>query len=340
MESPIEKDEKVILFTTAAWPSAAQPGAWEVEIRGVIFEEERRALLSAGFVTAVGLKPENLTEAQRDILKRRTALFMVDNERGKSLPVRAGESLHLLPATEPNGHFRQTVRVAGDAMIAWTQEGLLPLRAVTRPGDERRFEGWACVLADGPEPLVISDVDDTIKITSVRDRAEAKFTTFCRPFEPVPGMAARYRKWSVESGAGICYVTGSPWQLYQPLEEFRRDHEFPVGAWHMKHLRLTDPATVRAFFAAQTDYKLQTIEPLLARWPSRPIILVGDSGEQDPEIFATLARRHPQHIARIFIRDVTGDSRGTERYRIAFESIAAEKWHLFTDAAELPERLP
>ena len=27
------------------------------------------------------------------------------------------------------------------------------------------------------------------------------------------------------------------------------------------------------------------------RWPQRPLILVGDSGEQDPEIFATLARR-------------------------------------------------
>jgi len=211
---------------------------------------------------------------------------------------------------------------------------------VTRPGDERRFDGSVCVLPDGTEPLVISDVDDTIKITSVRNYAEAKLNTFCRPFQPVPGMAALYRKWAADCGAGFCYVTGSPWQLYRPLEDFRSEHGFPAGAWHMKHLRLADPQTVRAFFAAQTDYKLPAIEPLLERWPHRPVVLAGDSGEQDPEIYAALARRYPARIARIFIRNVTGEPRHAERYRKAFDGIEQEKWQLFRDGAELPERLP
>ncbi len=340
LKSPVNPDETVTLFTTAAWPSPANAGAWEVEIRGVIFEEEQRPATYAGLVQALNLKPENLTEAERDILRLRIALFMVDNERGKSLPVYAGESLHLMPATEPNGHFRQTVTISGDAVAAWSKNGILPLRAVTRPGDERLFSGSACVMADGPLPLVISDVDDTIKVTSVRDHGEAKHNTFCRPFQPVPGMAALYRKWQDGSGAGFCYVTGSPWQLYRPLEAFRGEQKFPHGAWHMKHLRLADRETLRAFFGGQTDYKLSVIEPLLARWPQRPVILAGDSGEQDPEIYATLARRHPQRISRIFIRDVTGEARDAERYRKAFDGIAAEKWQVFKDAAELPEQLP
>lgn len=340
MKSPIKQDETVTLFTTAAWPSAAQAGAWEVEIHGVIFEEQQRPVLSATFVKALGLKPESLTEAQRGILRRRMALFMVDNERGKSLTVRAGESLHLMPETEPNGHFRQTITLAGDAMIAWKRDGLLPLCAVTRPGDDRRFAGCACVLPDGTEPLVISDVDDTIKITCVRNHAEARLNTLCRPFQSVPGMAALYRKWLLNNGAGFCYVTGSPWQLYRPLEEFRNEQQFPAGAWQMKYLRFADPETVRAFFAGQTAYKLPAIELLLARWPHRPVVLAGDSGEQDPEIYATLAHRHPRRIARIFIRDVTGETRDAERYRKAFDGVAGEKWQLFRDAAELPERLP
>ncbi len=340
MKSPVKADETVTMFTTASWTSSATACTWDVEIRGVIFEEEQRPIVSAVFVKALDLKPENLTEAERDILRQRTALFMVDNERGKSLPVRAGESLHMMPATEPNGHFRHTVTVTGDAMAAWAKNGLLPLRALTRPGDERQFTGNACVLADGSQPLVISDVDDTIKVTAVRNHDEAKRNTFCRPFQPVPGMAALYRKWRDSNGAGFCYVTGSPWQLYRPLEAFRSEQQFPDGAWHMKHLRLADPESLRAFLGAQTDYKLNVIESLLARWPQRPVILAGDSGEQDPEIYATLARRHPQRIARIFIRDVTGEARDAERYRKAFDGIAPEKWLLFKDAAELPERLP
>ena len=338
--SPVRADETVLFFTSAAWPSPAKAGSWEVEIHGVIFEEEKRPELSAILVTLLGLNRESLTKPEQAILQQRIALFMVDHERGKSLPVRAGQSLHVLPETGPNGHFRHTVTLSADAMAAGAVSSVLPLTALTPPGDERQFAGCACVLADGPQPLVISDVDDTIKITSVRDRAAAKLNTFCRPFQAVPGMAELYGKWQQQNGAGFCYVSGSPWQLYRPLERFRTEQKFPAGSWHLKHLRLADPETVRAFFAAQTNFKLQAIEPLLARWPQRPVVLVGDSGEQDPEIYATLARRHPQRIARIFIRDASGGTLEAGRCRKAFEGIAAEKWQLFKDPADLPQRLP
>lgn len=340
MKSPIKLDESVTLFTTAAWPSQKLPGAWEVEVHGVIYEEARRLILSAAFVQALDLNPERLTELERDILKQRAALFLVDNERGKALPVRVGASAHLLSPSGPTGHFRETIPISGDAVMAAAKDGLLPLQVLTPPGDTRRFTGFACVLPDGPEPLVISDIDDTIKVTSVRDRREMKRNTFCHPFQPVAGMAERYQEWARNSGAGFYYITGSPWQLYRPLEEFRQAHSFPPGAWHMKQLRLRDPQTIRSLFAPQTEHKLAAIQPLLERWPLRPVILVGDSGEQDPEIFATIARRHPQRIARIFIRNSSGELRDSRRYREAFEGIEPAKWQLFTDAAELPQSVP
>lgn len=108
----------------------------------------------------------------------------------------------------------------------------------------------------------------------------------------------------------------------------------------MKHLRVMDPETIRALFAPQTEYKLSAIEPLLQRWPLRPVILVGDSGEQDPEIYGILARRHPQRIARIFIRNVSGENREAERFREAFKDVDPAKWQLFEKAEELPECLP
>jgi len=339
MKSPIKPDEAVTLFTTAAWPSQKLAGAWEVEIHGVIYEEERRRILSAALVKALDLQPENLTEMERDTLKQRTALFMVDNERDKALPVQVGTRVHLLAPSGPNGHFQEIITLSGDAVTAAAKGGLLPLQVLTPPGDTRSFTGSVCVLPDGPAPLVISDVDDTIKVSSVRDRQELKRHTFCRPFQPVAGMAELYQSWARNSAAGFCYVTSSPYQLYRPLEEFRQAHLFPPGAWQMKHLRLMDTQTIRALFAPQTEHKLEAIEPLLERWPLRPVILVGDSGEQDPEIFAALARRHPRRIARIFIRTESGELRDARRYREAFEGIDPAKWQLFRDAAELPQHL-
>ena len=85
-------------------------------------------------------------------------------------------------------------------------------------------------------------------------------------------MAAVYQMWAAQ-GAAFHFVSGSPWQLYTPLEQFTRDAGFPAGAWHLKHLRLADPETVLAFLGPQQEYKLNAIRPLLERWKQRRFIL-------------------------------------------------------------------
>ena len=339
MKSPVKKDETVTLFTTAAWPSAARPGSWEVEIKGVIFEEENRPFLSAAVVKMLNLDPDSLSDAEKKTLAARVALFLVDNESGKEIPVSAGAAgSWRMPESSPGGHFSSTVTISDSVLEAAKSGPGLGLHVVMPPDDARLFSGTVCVVADSTDPLVISDIDDTIKVTAVRDREEAKRNTFCRPFRAVDGMASVYQAWQ-ERGAAFCYVSGSPWQLYRPLEEFRQTAGFPAGAWHLKHVRLMDPATVAALFGPQMEYKLAGIEPLLARWPRRPVVLVGDSGEQDPEIYGTLGRRYPDRIARILIRNVTAEPASAPRFVKAFEGVPAAKWQLFETAGELPRRL-
>lgn len=130
-------------------------------------------------------------------------------------------------------------------------------------------------------------------------------------------MAARYRQWMEHSGSDYHYMIGSPWQLYPPLEAFTRERAFPAGAWHMKHLRLADPSTVAAFPGSQEDHKLGAILPMVERWQRRRLVLVGDSGEQDPEIYGKIARRHAGRVHRIFIRNLSEESRGNSRMAAA-----------------------
>jgi phosphatidate phosphatase APP1 len=124
----------------------------------------------------------------------------------------------------------------------------------------------------------------------------------------VPGIADVYRSWAASSGAQFHYVSATPWQLYVPLAGFIEANSFPRGTFHLKDFRWRD-RTFFSLLAAPDRYKLKIIEPLLKRLPHRRFVLVGDSGQQDPEVFGELARRYPRQVRRIFIRNLMDSGR-------------------------------
>ncbi len=66
--------------------------------------------------------------------------------------------------------------------------------------------------------------------------------------------------------------------------------------------------------------------------------LVGDSGEDDPEVYAEALRRHPKQIARIYIRNITAARRDDARFAKTFAGIEAARWLLFEDPGEINPR--
>ena len=88
-------------------------------------------------------------------------------------------------------------------------------------------------------------------------------------------------------------------------------------------------------FKPPFEQKVQTIETLIASDPDRRFILVGDSTEVDPEVYGEMARRHPERIVHIFIRNIEGRIVTDERAAEAFADIPAGSWTLFTDATAL-----
>ena len=104
---------------------------------------------------------------------------------------------------------------------------------------------------------------------------------------------------------------------------------------HLKKFRWKD-RTAFSPFGGQEGYKRGVILPLLLAFPARRFVLVGDSGEQDPEIFGALAREYPDRVAAVLIRDVTGAGRGAARYDKAFAGLEPECWKVFKSPSELP----
>ena len=233
----------------------------------------------------------------------------------------------------------ERVRAAGGS--AWTA---VQLR--TRDG---LGTGTGVIRFLEPEGLsVVSDIDDTIKISEVpAGKKRVLRNVFLHPYRAAPGMRERYEVIAA-AGENVCfhYVSGSPWQLFNPLREFLLDEQkFPSGTFHMKNLtkNLLEPGalkTIRGFALggdlATLDQKIRQITRLILHLPRRRFILVGDSGERDPEIYRAIQRLFPRQIERIIIRDVLGSRlEGMERISGPDVSINLDTTEVETEMAAL-----
>ena len=72
-----------------------------------------------------------------------------------------------------------------------------------------------------------------------------------------------------------------------------------------------------------SDYKLGVLRNILSFYPELSFILIGDSGQEDPEIYRAIVDEYPERILAIYIRDVTGASRSEEVSRLAKEVAGA-----------------
>jgi phosphatidate phosphatase APP1 len=171
--------------------------------------------------------------------------------------------------------------------------------------------GTVHVLPDTQCVAVISDFDDTVVQSHVTDPARLVAQTAFRnagQLVPVPGAGAAYRAASDAGACGFFYVSGSPENLYPRIREFLTLHAIPSGPLLLKNF-----GTDKVF--AQDEYKIGRIERLLADLPHVRFILVGDSGERDPEIYRAIARSHADRVVAIVIRTVVGSATSEERLR-------------------------
>jgi len=278
----------------------------------------------------VGFQAEDAEPPDPAIYDSRVRLFLVDNERDKSVTVAIGAAQHTVGPSEANGHFRATVTVPVsevEATDAWLEVTVVDTGAGgTRTGRVQ--------LVPPVGLSVISDIDDTIKITGVTDKAELLANTFDRELREAPGMADLYRGAVQDRELSFHYVSSSPWQLYEPLTAFMTAAGFPAATLNLKQFRVKDSSFLE-LFGDPLEAKPAVIEPILGRYPGRRFLLVGDSGEKDPEVYGLVARRHPDQVVGILIRDVTEEAPDAPRFQAAFQEVPAEKWRVFTDPAEL-----
>lgn len=171
--------------------------------------------------------------------------------------------------------------------------------------------------------VVISDIDDTVMDTRVATPIAMLQRLFLQAAEKrvaFPGVAAFYRAlYHGRSGRELnpmLYVSRAPWSIHDMLDRFFRLHEIPVGPiLFLRDWGLTwqHPLPHRV-----KDHKLNLIRDMLSLYHDLPFVLLGDSGQEDPEIYTRIVEEHAGRVVAVYIRNVT---RAPHR-RAAIEKLA------------------
>ena len=248
-------------------------------------------------------------EGTRAAVRRMLGRFLAKGLPGVVLRIRVGET-EVEAVTDRDGFFVATVDTAPPAAaLSWATgeiELAAPYRGVTElhttPVDVR-------LSRPGVRFGVISDVDDTILLTGaqrVLSMVRTTLTGSALTRTPFSGAAELYRALAIGGGPDpgenpVFYVSSTPWPLHDFLAGFLAHRGFPRG-----------PLLLRAIRGGSSDgsphgHKRAHIDEILRLHPDLRFVLLGDSGQEDPTIYAEVVQAHPGRILATYIREVRLD---------------------------------
>ena len=340
-------EKEVTFYPTFGYKDA---DGWHLLVRGWVHEDERGAdsLLD---------KVSECSQAQMPIFKARTADLLDESKTFEKVIVKFDsdpeDKPYELERSKSNGIVTIDLPLPDEKATKLLENqsstnGWLTYRAVSKG---HTGLGRVKLIAPGSGESLVSDIDDTIKVTQVPGpKAVVLRNTFCLEFQPVlePDMARMYRD---RGDIPIHYISGGPEQLFGPLYDYliAGAGGFPEGTFHLKFFPTAKSvAGLRTLIDAAKDsmsvtyaHKVEKIKWLMDKFPDRQFTLVGDSGEVDPEVYNAIKKWRPTQVKEIIIRDVINDY-AVNSYRLAGMTIVKVAQPVCVDAkhfAHLKDRV-
>jgi phosphatidate phosphatase APP1 len=262
-----------------------------------------RLLLRGRVLRSTGLIRSRRNDSVVDNLRNMFHRFESDEVPGAMVAASAGGAQVQVRADgEGFFHFALDLPAALDDPRVWEPVDL-QLLAPAPPALAAHATGHVLVPRDA-QFAVISDLDDTVlhsHATSLWQMAKLTLLHNAHtrlPFEGVAGFyQALQRGRDGEAYNPVFYVSNSPWNLYDLLEDFLDVHGVPRGPLFLRDWSL------RTLKAGEV-HKLAAIQALLDTYPDLEVVLVGDSGERDPEIYRQVVLGNPGRVLAVYVRDV------------------------------------
>ncbi len=335
-EHPAATEASVVCYPTAA---SRSDGLWRIPIHGWIYtpaEQSRLRRTALRFIKHMLRHRVPPDDPGLPLLHERASAFLAGNQRNAGIQIRIGDETFPLRRSRSDGHFQTFIKLSQDRLPPNCDPAAEVPQWLEFSADLPGINACAgrALLLPPTGLSVISDIDDTLKVTEVAHRRRMLRNTFLRDFVSVPDMAALFRFWQTAHNAAFHYVSASPWHLFSFLGDFLADKGFPAGTFHLRDFRLV-PGHVVSSVRPARRVKIGHIRELLRRFPTRRFILVGDSGESDPETYGRLFRAHAGQIEKICIRNITAQSADDARWEKSFSDLPSDRWQVFTHPEEL-----
>ncbi len=209
--------------------------------------------------------------------------------------------------TDQDGYFRVHLKLP-DVPPANTVWHAMDLRLENHPAVQA--QGSIFIPTDRCRYVVISDIDDTVMETGVANKLKMLWRLFVEDADsrvPFPGVAALYRALhtgtSGDQANPMLYVSRAPWGIYDVFDEFFAQHRIPAGP--ILFLREWGVSWTWPFPRKAEEHKRDLINNMLALYHDLPIVLMGDSGQHDPEIYRKVVDEHPGRVLAVYIRNVS-----------------------------------
>ncbi len=217
--------------------------------------------------------------------------------------------------TDDEGYYQFTIPFEGDKNQLWHAINV----KLTEDKSETQQKAWVQVPSEKASFGIISDIDDTIIQTgaaSFMNMLKSTFTKNASTRVAFSGVAELYdglQKGNTHEVVNpLFYLSNSPWNLYDFLDEFMELKNIPKGSILLRDWGIDDTKMI-----VDNNHKIDSITKLLNTYPTLPFILIGDSGEKDPEYYHQIVEEFPNRILAVYIRDVTDEPRDSEVKEIA-----------------------
>ncbi len=210
----------------------------------------------------------------------------------------------LLVETDQDGVFEAMVPDPGELVdqVAFQLDRTPGLKIKDAVMDIQRFF---------TDRAVISDIDDTILIshsTAIGKKFWLSVSKNAYTRRPFPGVSDFYQRLTHQGKYPMFYVSSSDWSLFDLIRDFLRFRKIPAGPLLLKdqHVNLKN---IWKSGVGSHEHKLEKIRLLFSMFPDTSWILIGDSGQHDPEIYHEISMEYPGRILAVVIRVVNPSKR-------------------------------
>jgi len=341
--TPVTASDEVWLFDNVAHVDPKND-TWAAEFVAAYFQRDGGEDIAEWVGTIsreLGIADD---EVARGRIAERIEPFINVIRSGKTVDIKFGKggltgNYTLGPSLDRGVSFN-TLRLPGGKDAH--KDGEIAETHAVMPGGVNKMNSMKTVFADPEGWGVISDIDDTIKISEVRNRIALLRHTFVEEFKAVKGMPELYHQLAALMNPIFFYLSASPYNL-QPFIRAFLDAHFPQGQLVLRDMSWMELESFIVSLTVGTEgFKVARMDKMHSWFPHRKMIAIGDSTQKDPEAYATIYKKYPGWIKAIYIRVVEGVDKvqekslnSNERFEKAFKGIPKEAWHLFRSAEEV-----